>query len=122
MTPQEKLTFEAMVKFRNYCARLIENYESPVSIFGGLFKNNKASTRQSEIANIIRGIDLSKFYLDQPTKLIRGDRVQVKQNAGFSRGSKGTVKYITPLDVIWVERDGSGSDMIFDRDELDLLV
>lgn len=123
MTPQEQRTYDALIQFRNHVARLVESFDEPVGFFGGLFKKPKmhSEAMRKVIAEEIRKVELTTFYTDAPPPLVRSDRVQVKQTAGFSRGSKGVVKYVTPAGDVWVERDGSGSDMVFHRNELDLL-
>lgn len=125
MTPQEQRTYKALVDFQRHCARVAESFEESKGFIHKWFfkgpKNRGHIALQNSIAEEIRKIELTTFYTDEPPPLVRSDRVQVKESAGFSRGSKGVVKYITPIGEIWVERDGSGSDMMFHRDELDLL-
>ena len=55
------------------------------------------------------------------TNLKRGDRVLVNNRSGFSKGSKGTVEFVEPVERIWVLRDGSSSPVFFYDYELDLL-
>ncbi|AVH85268.1 hypothetical protein RsoM2USA_340 [Ralstonia phage RsoM2USA] len=55
------------------------------------------------------------------TNLKRGDRVLVNNKSGFSKGSRGTVEFVEPVERIWVLRDGSSSPVFFYDYELDLL-
>lgn len=55
------------------------------------------------------------------TNLKRGDRVRVNDRSGFSKGSKGTVEFVEPVERIWVLRDGASSPVFFYDYELDLL-
>jgi len=50
-----------------------------------------------------------------------GDRVLVKQNAGFHRGARGTIKYIQPDKIVWVQRDGASGDVWYKMSELEKL-
>lgn len=51
----------------------------------------------------------------------KGDRVQVKQTAGFHKGAVGEIDYIDPSGKVWVIRDGAKTPVYYHRDELDLI-
>lgn len=51
-------------------------------------------------------------------KFKQGDRIQVKQTAGFHRGALGVVQYVAPDGKIWVRRDNASSDVFYFADEL----
>lgn len=60
-----------------------------------------------------------------------GDRVKVRQTAGFHKGAHGSVTSVEPggyqrmypdgppYDLVWVERDGAGSSVWYLPQELD---
>lgn len=50
-----------------------------------------------------------------------GDRVQVRQTAGFHKGATGEVRFVEPRGRVWVLRDNSGSPVYYDNDELELI-
>jgi hypothetical protein len=50
-----------------------------------------------------------------------GDRVQVKQTAGFHKGATGVIDFIEPLGKVWVTRDGAGSPVYYHNEELELI-
>lgn len=50
-----------------------------------------------------------------------GDRVKVKNTAGFHKGATGEINFIEPLGRVWVTRDNSGSPVYYDTDELELI-
>lgn len=50
----------------------------------------------------------------------KGDRVRVGKDAGFSRGSIGTIEFVEPNGKkVWVTRDRSGGPCFFYADELE---
>lgn len=68
--------------------------------------------------------DYSEWF-DEPLEELYtfriGDRVEVKQTAGFHKGAMGEVKFIEPRGRIWVLRDNSGSPVYYHNDELKLI-
>ena len=52
-------------------------------------------------------------------KLRVGDRVLVKQTAGFHKGAKGVIQYIEPSGKCWVRRDHASSDVWYAPEELE---
>ena len=50
----------------------------------------------------------------------QGDRVLVKQTAGFHKGAVGTVEFVEPSGKkVWVKRDGATNAAYFHIDELE---
>jgi hypothetical protein len=49
----------------------------------------------------------------------RGDRVVVNEQAGFHKGARGVIDYITPDGRIWIIRDGSSSPLYWHAFELE---
>lgn len=58
------------------------------------------------------------LVIDVPEVFEPGQRVVVRETAGFSRGAHGVVKYQTPDRKVWVRRDYASSDAFFYPDEL----
>lgn len=58
---------------------------------------------------------------DEPVHFEPGQRVEVRPHAGFSRGSRGEVRYHAPDGKVWVRRDGASSDVYFYPHELEPL-
>lgn len=57
----------------------------------------------------------------EPVHFEPGQRVEVRPHAGFSRGSRGEVRYHAPDGKVWVRRDGALSDVYFYTHELEPL-
>lgn len=72
---------------------------------------------------LARVLTFAQLYHQPSIKLQfkQGDRIQVKQNAGFHRGSLGVVQYVAPDGKIWVRRDNASSDVFYFADELQLI-
>ena len=59
---------------------------------------------------------------NQPISFKRGDRVKVKQTAGFHKGASGVVEFVEPSgEKIWVTRDGASSPVFYYGEELDAI-
>jgi hypothetical protein len=59
---------------------------------------------------------------NEPISFKRGDRVKVKQTAGFHKGASGVVEFVEPSgEKIWVTRDGASSPVFYYGEELDAI-
>lgn len=72
---------------------------------------------------LARVLTFAQLYNQPSIKLQfkQGDRIQVKQTAGFHRGALGVVQYVAPDGKIWIRRDNASSDVFYFADELNFI-
>ena len=59
---------------------------------------------------------------NEPISFKRGDRVKVKQTAGFHKGASGVVEFVEPSgEKIWVTRDGASRPVFYYGEELEAI-
>lgn len=89
-----------------------------LDLFAKLFAKPRKVSYSSQY---VTDYEVRRPRLPRATNLKRGDRVRVNDRSGFSKGSKGTVEFVEPVERIWVLRDGASSPVFFYDYELDLL-
>lgn len=88
------------------------------------FGNGKHSTHE-EAMNYTSAVGNAKAKVETPaevyTGFVRGMRVLINENSGFSKGARGAVVFVEPSGKrVWVHRDRASSPCFFMPHELTL--